>query len=270
MSKNKTPKPREYQTTILDSGNANYVNRLIIGTASTGTVRIEWVMARNGQVIPTNWSKVEMIQFINSYIPLRYQVADAQNLIVKAAVDGKFEWLLLWEHDVMPRPDAMLRLNEYMRECKVPVVSGLYYTRSWPSEPILYRGRGNSYYTDWKLGDKVWVDGVPTGFLLVHMSIINAMWNDLADQEYSLGNIRTRPVFATPNRVFVDPETGMFNTSGGTSDLEWCATVQQKGYFEKAGWPEYQKMQYPFLIDTNLFCSHININGEQFPGGQLR
>jgi hypothetical protein len=37
------------------------------------------------------------------------------------------------------------------------------------------------------------------------------------------------------------------------------------GYFEKAGWREYQDKQWPFLVDTNIFCRHINPDGEQFP-----
>lgn len=268
MSKYKPKKNspvRPYRTIINDSGDPGYVNRLLVGTASTGLVRIEWHQARNGQIIPANWSRVDMIQYMNSYIPLRYQVADAQNLIVAAAIAGDFEWLLLYEHDMLPQADALLRLNEYMRGEKVPVVSGLYFTRSRPSEPIIYRGRGNSFYTDWKFGDKVWVDGVPTGFLLIHMGVIREMWKDLADREYTLNGTKVRPVFETPNQAWIDPETGMFNTKGGTSDLEWCTSVIKGNYLAKAGWTKYKDDPYPFLIDTNIFLKHINTNGEQFP-----
>ncbi len=34
-------------------------------------------------------------------------------------------------------------------------------SESVPAEPLIYRGRGNSHFKKWKLGDKVWVDGVP-------------------------------------------------------------------------------------------------------------
>lgn len=252
-----------YTTTIQDSGDPGYINRILIGTASTGLVRIEWHQARMGQIIPTNWSAVQMLQFLNSYIPLRYQVADAQNLIVKEAVEKNYEWLFLLEHDVIIPPDCFIRLNEYMRESKVPVVSGLYYTRSRPSEPILYRGRGNSYYSDWKLGDRVWVDGVPTGCLLIHGSILQAMWSE--SEEYQLGQITTRRVFDTPRSVWFDPEKGIFNTNAGTSDLDWCSRVMNGGYFSKAGWEQYQQMRWPFLVDTGIFARHINPDGEQFP-----
>src|SRR5512146_364819 len=103
-----------YNTTITDSGNPGFVTRLLVGTPSTGTVRIEWAQARYGQLVPVNWSMVTMLQFINSFIPLRYQVADAQNMIVKEAVEKNYEWLLLWESDNIAPPDALVRLDEYM------------------------------------------------------------------------------------------------------------------------------------------------------------
>ena len=53
--------------------------------------------------------------------------------------------------------------------------------------------------------------------------------------------------------------------SSGTSDLAWCDRVRREHFFEKAGWPKYEKMRYPFLVDTNLFISHIANNGVQYP-----
>ena len=51
----------------------------------------------------------------------------------------------------------------------------------------------------------------------------------------------------------------------GTSDLHWCTRVMEGNFFAKAGWGEYQNMRWPFLVDTNIFCRHINPDGEQFP-----
>ncbi|MBU2249254.1 MAG: hypothetical protein KKD77_21075 [Gammaproteobacteria bacterium] len=253
----------EYRTTIKDSGDPGYVNRLLVATPSTGLVRMEWVQARYGQVIPVNWSQVQLVQWINSFIPLRYQVADAQNLIVREVVSKDFEWLLLVEHDTMLPPDAFIRFNKYIREKQVPVVSGLYYTRSQPSEPLVFRGRGVSFYGDWKLGDEVWCDGVPTGCLLIHTSILRTMWDE--SPEYMVGQDLTRRVFETPRNLWYDPESHQFNVSVGTSDLDWCNRVISGNFLAKAGWPKYQKKKYPFLVDTNIFCRHINVDGVQFP-----
>jgi hypothetical protein len=264
--KQKSP-VRAYRTIVNDSGDAGYVNRIMVGTATTGLVRIEWVQARYGQVIPTNWSHVQMLQYMDSYMPLRYQVDDAQNLIVREFIEKDFEWLLLWEHDVCPLPDASIRLNDYMRGEKFPVVSGLYYTRNRPTEPLVYRGRGSGVHMDWKRGDLVYCDGVPTGFLLIHHAILKEMWKD--SPEYAVRNQITRRVFNTPRNLWFDPSTNQYNTLMGTSDLDWCTRVMTGDYMRRAGWGSYvdslEDSRYPFLVDTNIFCQHINVNGESFP-----
>ena len=109
----------------------------------------------------------------------------------------------------------------------------------------------------------MWVDGLPFGFTLIHGSIIRAMWKD--SPEYNPGNVITRRVFQTPNSVVYDPQNGAHLTNAGTQDLDWCNRVIEGNYLAKAGWPEYQKMQYPFLVDTTIFVKHIAQDGTVYP-----
>lgn len=257
------PATNDYRIRVQDSGNDNYTNRILIGTPSTGLVRMEWVQARYGQIIPVNWSNAQIIQWCDGYIPMRYQVDDAQNLIVRAAVQGNYEWLLLIEHDTCPPSDCFIRLNAYMREEQIPVVSGLYYTRSRPSEPLIFRGRGNSNYLNWQPGDLVWADGVPTGCLLIHMSLMKALWED--SPEYKVGDQITRRIFETPRAEWYDPQYHIFNSLNGTSDLNWCDRIIKGHYFAKAGWPDFDGIPWPFLVDTNIFCVHIDPDGIRYP-----
>lgn len=241
-------------------------NRIIIGTPMTGLLRAEWVLARFGQIIPTNWSATDCIQWISTFAPLQYLIADAQNLIVKTAIEQKSEWLLLLESDNVLPPDAFIRFNEYMRNGNIPIVSGLYFTKSSPAEPLIYRGRGNSYYKDWKIGDLVWCDGVPTGCLLIHCSILQKMWDE--SSEYSINGQITRRVFQAPEKIWFDPEMGGRGGTRvliGTSDLAWCERIIKEDFFRKAGWPEYSKKRFPFLVDTRIFVKHIDENGRMYP-----
>jgi len=210
-----------------------------------------------------NWSMVQYTQFMNSFVPYRFTVPDAQNLIVQEAVKGDFEWLILIEDDNVLPPDAFFRWNKYMQERKVPVVSGLYFSKSDPPEPLIFRGRGTSVYMDWKFGDKVWCDGVPTGSLLVHMSLLKTMYNE--SPEYMVGGqTLARRVFEVPEEMWITDEG--FNSHVGTTDLQWCTRVMKDNIFEKSGWPEYKRKKYPFLVDTNIFVRHIDREtGEQFP-----
>ena len=249
-----------------DSGTEEYRGkRLLIGTPTRGMVRMEWVASRYNQTIPTNWSKTDMFEYLSSYVPIRYTVHDAQNLIVKVAIEEGYEWLLLIEDDTMPPADMIQRFTEYMDKADIPVVSGLYFTRSVPPEPMIYRGRGNHYFRKWTLGDRVWCDGVPTGMLLIHTKLLKAVWKDSPEYRVSNGGKSTRRVFDTLSQSWFNEDTGSNETLTSTSDLNFCTTVIKGDYLTKAGWPELAKKKYPFLVDTNIFCKHIEKDGTQFP-----
>lgn len=255
---------RDYKRVSVDSNDPGYINRLLIATPTKGIIRMEWAQARHGATIPVNWSQVQYIQYMHTFSPIRFSVANAQNVIVKTVIEKDFEWLLLIEDDVIIPPDAFVKFNQYIREEKHPIVSGIYYTKSEPPEPLLFRGRGTSYYGNWKRGDKVWVDGVPTGVLLIHAGVLRAMWNE--SPEYVVNNVVTRRVFDDPRKLWYDPNTGSYNAITGTSDLDWCTRVMEGKFLEKAGWKKHQKKKYPFLVDTSIWCEHIDLkSGVTYP-----
>lgn len=237
--------------------------RILIGTPCTGLIRMEWVSARFSQVIPTNWSHVDIWQFMSSYMPLGYQIADAENLIARNVVEGDFEWLLFIESDNLLPPNTFRKINEYMMSKEYPIVGGLYFTKSVPPEPMIYRGLGNGYFDKWKFGDKVMCDGLPFGCTLIHGNIIRELWKD--SPEYMVNGQLTRRVFDAPNEGWRDPVSGAFLSKGGTSDLAFCHRVIDGGYLAKAGFPKHQKMKYPFMVDTSMFVRHIDNSGVQWP-----
>jgi hypothetical protein len=243
---------------------ANEHHGIFIGTACTGLVRMEWAMARFGQIIPCNWGYKQTIHWMPSCCPMGYLVADAQNLIVKRFLEENSEWLFLIEQDNVLPYDYFIRMNEYVRKKTIPIVSGLYFTKSVPAEPLVYRGRSNSYYADWHLGDKVWCDAVPTGCVIIHRSILETLWNE--SETYTCGTPlqETKKVFLQPEKAWYDPEVG-WETASGTSDMEFCSRVIVDDIFKKAGWPKIQRKKYPFLIDTNIFVGHIDNNGRIYP-----
>jgi hypothetical protein len=200
---------------------------------------------------------------------MHYLVGDAQNIAVEHAIQHNFEWLLLWEDDVIPPANVFQILNQYMVKAEIPVISGLYFTKGEFSEPIIYRGLGNSYFRDWKLGSKVWVDGIPTGMTLIHMSLLRLMWNESETYE-TLGKRKIRKVFETPTKVFYDPELRAPFPVRGTSDLAWCRRVIKEKVLTRAGWPKIGRRKYPFLVDTRIFCKHIDLStGVQYPKGPI-
>ena len=248
---------------IIQKAPKSFVNRILVGTPSRGLVRMEWVNARYSQTIPTNWSQVDVQQMMSPYIPLGYQVADAENLIALECIKGNFEWMIFIEDDNIIPPNAFVKINEYMLKGDIPIVGGMYFTKSVPPEPLLYRGQGRGHFTDWKLGEKVWVSGLPFGFTLIHGRIIRELWK--IAPEYQVNGITTRRVFDTPSNSIFDPDSGGWATNAGTSDLNFCNYIIENKILEKAGFPEIQAKEFPFLVDTSIFVKHIDQNGQIFP-----
>lgn len=240
-------------------------SRLMIGIPITGLVRVEWMVARYHQVYPTNWGTTENTVPLPTWLPLNYLVAEARNSIINAAVRNDFEWVLFIDHDTIIPPNCFVQLNKYLQEGDVPIVSGLYFTRSVPSHPLVFRGKGNGYFSDWKMGDLVWADVVPMGCTLIHGSILKVLWEESEEYFYKAQNERIRRVFNTTRNLYFDPQNLNWHTHQGTEDFDFCTRIIEDKIFAKAGWPEYQKKKHPFLIDTNIFCRHIEPNGMQFP-----
>jgi hypothetical protein len=252
-------------TTIVQNKGVHH-RRVLIGVPTLGIIRIEWDVHRRGQAIPINWQSGEVTASHQpkSVVSLGYSVADAQNVIVERAFLDKYEWLLLWEDDVLPPFNALLMLDKHMNNQTAPIISGLYYSKGNPSWPLVFRGRGNGAFRDFKMGDRVWCDGVPTGFFLCHMSIINYLWAH--SPEYKLPDGRkVREIFKFPRESWYDPEQDRYFAQMGTSDLFLCDRIIKEKILEKTGWKKFGNLQYPFLIDTKIFCQQIDLNGIYYP-----
>jgi hypothetical protein len=262
--------PDEYTTNgymnLLVKASSTDRRRILLGLPVTGQVRVEFMLARYGQIIPCNWSAAEHLHAIHQVAPLGYDVKDARNTIVQAAVLNDFEWVFFLDHDVILPPDCFLKLNEYMREGTLPIVAGLYATKSHPPEPLIYRGRGNSYFPDWTMGEKVWCDGTGMGCTLISGKLLKAMWED-APEYLAGGNANVRRVFDTPQFVWTDPESQGSRTFQGTEDLSWYDRVREGDYLTKAGFPKIAKKKYFAVCDTSIACMHITPDGVQYPLG---
>ena len=248
---------------IVKYNKVEWRKRLLISTPTEGLIRFEWAHARHGQVIPVNW---EASGFDLNYVVCGYSIEDAYNVITKTALERNMEWLVIVEDDVLIPPDCFLRLADYILDGKIPVVSGLYYTKSEPAIPLLFRGRGNGAFNNWTLGDKVWVDGLPMGCLLIHTSILQWFWDNNAE-EYRLpdGQI-TRRVFETPKKIWYDPEAGGVQRQEGTQDLHFFDRLIEHDVIKKTGWKSVARRKYQLLCDTNILCRHIDRStGRAYP-----
>ena len=244
---------------------------ILIGTPTLGMVHIHWYNAMQGMAVPPNWSSVRST-------PTGFDVATAQNILVDSLLRESFKALLLIEDDTCPPPQALLEFDRWFwkmeRKLAPPVVSGLYHIKGSAEirrgktggiemmgpEPLAYRDSGTRAYRDWTPGDVIWVSGVPTGALLIHRALLEAWarepdieWFDVPGYPHKI-----RRIFQNPSKVWTDP-SGVTCSSGGTTDLWWCAETIKRGMIAKAGWPaKFAKKKHPYIIDTALRFGHVD------------
>lgn len=252
------PTPQENQVPIL------------LGTPTLGLVRMRWHSAMQGMVTPPNFSLVRAH-------PEGYRVPDAQNCLATQVLNGGFRALILIEDDNVPPPGALLAFDRHLWRMEhgegPPIVSGLYVIKGSAEiaygkrggikmlgpEPLVYRGGGQRAFRDWTLGDYVWVDGVPTGALIIHRSILEAWAKEVDSYEVPGYPMPVKRIFEQPAKVWVDPDGGA-HVASGTSDLYFSSETIRRDIFRKAGWHAYARRRYPYLIDTtpDMHFGHID------------
>lgn len=243
---------------------------ILIGTPTLGMVHIQWYNHMQGMVSPPNWATVRST-------PTGYTVPDAQNILVDTTLRGHFKALLLIEDDTCPPPHALIAFDRWFwkmeRKKAPPIVSGLYHIKGSAEvrkgktggiellgpEPLAYRGNGTRAFRDWTPGDVIWVSGVPTGALLIHRSVLEAWAKEPDVQGYSIPGypFPAPKIFQQPSQVWVD-DAGGTHVSAGTTDLWWSDQTIRRKILTKAGWPQYQKKRYPYIIDTGLLFKHVD------------
>ena len=240
--------------------------RILLGIPTLGVIRYEFLTHRQHAAIPINWAAGEVVasHLPESIVSMNYTTPDAQNVIVERLILDKFDWLLFIEDDTLIPPQAFLTIATHMDRGDIPIISGLYYSKGEPSWPLVFRGRGNGCFRNFKQGDWVWADGVPMGFCLIHSSILEWFWKN--SPEYTLPDgHKLRRVFEFPRKSWYDPEQDRYFSLMGTSDLALCDRIIKENVLAKTGWAAVAKRRYPFLVDTSIFCGHITLQGEIYP-----
>jgi len=244
---------------MIQENQVPWSKRVCVATPTKGDVKLRWAQARYQQAIPVNWGCSGFD--VPDYDAIGYSVDDAFNLIARYVVEQNFEWLVVIEDDVIVPPNLLIKFNEYMVDGKTPIVSGLYYSKCQPSEPIILRGRGTGVHWEWEFGDKVWCDGFGLGCVLINCKLIQAMWNMCPEYRLCDGNL-SRKVFHTSRSGSWDIKKGKFELGSGTQDLWFYDNLTKHDVYRKCGFHNIadKHSKYPLLCDTSIRCGHIDRN----------
>lgn len=129
--------------------------KVLVYTIHTDLCTMAWAAGLRNLIIPGTYTFLSGMPYDH-----------ARNAAVHQFLASPFEWLFSLDSDVIPPPDAILRLLGR----NVPIISGVYHRRSPPhGVPVMIRN--SQWVTKYTRGEVLEVDLVGAGCLLTHRSV---------------------------------------------------------------------------------------------------
>ena len=198
---------------------------IIIGIPhlSKSKVSIDWAM---------NYKKLHgMLGCTGGEIIVRdLPIADARNEIVRQALECGADYIFFLGDDVIAPADSMHRLWCHNKD----MVCGVYWSRTYPSTPYLWRDKGKKGpYMDWKYGEVFPVDYSGVDCVLIKTEVFKKM---------------KEPWFSTDWSVHSDQRPITF-------------TTEDFYFYEKA-----KQLGFDLWVDSSVQCLHQDRNNGMYYG----
>ena len=186
----------------------------VIGIPTLGMVSSHFLMARARLQSTLGISWVDYVvtdeAMAEKGYPPPYTVASKQNEIVKFALEQGADWIFFWEDDVIAPPNALLQLLSRNKD----IVTGVYWSKSNPPVPLLFRGHMRGPFEDWKVGDFIKVDAAGMGLVLIKTKVFKAIPFPWFSEDY----------------VYHDLDEATTRNPGTTSDLYFYKKARDYGF----------------------------------------
>lgn len=148
---------------------------VVIGIPSFGMVSTYFLQSVKSQQFPLVSSSVDKIV-------VGKPIADARNEIVEFALEQDANYIYWLDDDVIAPPDSFLKLFRHQKD----IVNGVYWSKSNPPMPLLFRGHLDGPYYNWHVGDLVEIDAAGSGLTLVKTDVYRKISKDIGGPWYSV------------------------------------------------------------------------------------
>lgn len=147
---------------------------VVVGIPSFGMLSTYFLQARISQQFPLVSSAVDKVV-------LNKPIAEARNEIVQYALDQGANYIFWLDDDVIPPPDAFLKMYMSGKD----IVNGVYWSKSNPPMPLLFRNHLEGPYLDWHFGDFIEIDAAGNGLTLVKTDVYRKISETVGGPWYS-------------------------------------------------------------------------------------
>ena len=145
---------------------------LAIPTTSAARRSTSWISAMHGLQMPLG-SSLGLVWIEDEAI------ADARNQLCQRAIDDNCQYIFFLSDDVLAPSNALLMLlNKIDRKYKgelCSMVTGVYWTKTYPPEPYLFNNMLEGTYKDWQAGEFFQVDLAGCDCLLISTDMLRSM-----------------------------------------------------------------------------------------------
>src|SRR3990167_827515 len=128
-------------------------------------------------------------------------IADKRNYIVETALAHGAQFVMFVGDDTIPPPHAFLQLWTKAQQ-GYQIVTGLYMSRTYPPQPMIWRGYMQGSYYNWHVGEFFEVDWAGCDCLLVNTDVFRQMPKPWFSQDYVFGADQSRPVTLATEDIY--------------------------------------------------------------------
>jgi predicted SAM-dependent methyltransferase len=148
---------------------------VVVGVPTFGMVSIYFMQGRLSQQFPLVSSAID--KFV-----LNKPIADARNEIVQFALDCDANYVFWLDDDVVAPSDAFLKMWRHNKD----IINGVYWSKSNPPMPLLFRGHLDGPYMNWHYGDLIEIDAAGNGLTLVKTDVYRQIEKKMGGPWYSV------------------------------------------------------------------------------------
>lgn len=199
----------------------------LVGVPTFGEVSIEWAINKS------HLSVGLAVYVIDMFIKDK-RVDVAKNELCQTALDNNCDWVFLLDDDVLPPTETIMKMIKLWRDrddCKI--INGVYWSKSNPPVPLMFRDHMRGSYMNWHVGDLVEVDSAGAGCTFIDTEVLKKLEKPWFNVDYT----------------YRSPEVE--NQPSGPD----MATTEDLYFYKKA-----RDAGYKVWVDTSLQCQHLDKN----------
>lgn len=199
----------------------------VIGIPSRGMVSTHFMSARAmlQSSLGISWSDyiVTHEEAINRGVDPN-SVAAKKQLIAEFAVENGADWVLYLDDDVIFPPNSLLQLLSRNKD----IVGGVYWSKSQPPVPLIFRGHMRGPFMDWHVGDFIKVDAMGMGLNLIKTKVFKAMPKPWFSENYIYHDLR----LATKRDAGTTEDLYFYKKARDFGFEVWCDTTIQALHYD--------------------------------------